>query len=88
MTFSESDVLHKSCEGQDWKYKQCIGKLATCMCSVTQWPFSHQRMNKSSCICLSDANLCCTVIYLFVLTGKSSWKIVFSSGQMSDDLFV
>ena len=20
------DVTHKSCEGQDWKYKQCVGE--------------------------------------------------------------
>ena len=26
MTFSESDVLHKTCEGQEWKYKQCVGE--------------------------------------------------------------
>ena len=32
MTFSESDILHKSCDGQDWKYKQCIGKIAMCIC--------------------------------------------------------
>ena len=37
--------------------------------------------DKSSGICPSDVNLCCTVIDLFVSTGKLSWKN--SSFQMA-----
>ena len=44
--------------------------------------------DKSSGICLSDVNLCCIVVDLFVSTDKSSGKIVFPDGQISDDLFV
>lgn len=37
ITFSESDVLHKSCEGQEWKYKQCVvsGKVLLIALPVT-----------------------------------------------------
>lgn len=42
----------------------------------------------SSDICPSDVNLCRPVVDLFLSRGKSSGKIVFSDGQLSDDLFV
>lgn len=37
IVFSEKDILHKSCEGQEWKYKQCIvsGKVLLIALPVT-----------------------------------------------------
>ena len=45
-------------------------------------------MDKSSCICLSDVNLCRTVVDLFVSTQNRLGKIIFPDSQISDNLFV